>query len=213
MEPIENNFDVKSYYTVSRERHCKVVFYGIYTNCQLAAYNFCLATEKISQMTAALKLPNRSGRVSGDNISKKSSKLSYAMGLVEGMNKRVEEERQERKSQRARLAATKDDDAGGVSNKDKKPAAKVSTVAEEDNDNDSDDESLSQTGKPSAKAKLAAELETGRRLKELENLQQAAIALADHRGKIEKQVLKDNGIEVTLDAEGNAKGKRVYPRP
>jgi flavodoxin len=91
--------------------------------------------------------------------------------------------------------------------------AKVSTVAEEDNDNDSDDESLSQTGKPSAKAKLAAELETGRRLKELENLQQAAIALADHREKIEKQVLKDNGIEVTLDSEGNAKGKRVYPRP
>jgi hypothetical protein len=154
MESIENNFDVKSYYTVSRELHCKVVFYGIYTNCQLgcqlAAYNFCLATEKISQMTAAYKLPNRSGRVSGDNFSKKRSKLSYAMGIVEGINKRVEKEQQEHKSQRARLAATKDDDAGGVSDEDKKPAAKGSTVAEEDNDNDceDEDESLSQTGKP-----------------------------------------------------------------
>ena len=64
-----------------------------------------------------------------------------------------------------------DDDNGSVeegSDEDKKPPAKGSTVADEDNDNDSDDES-SQTGKPSAKAKLAAH----RRLKELENLEQA----------------------------------------
>ena len=198
MEPIENNFDVKSYYTVSRERHCKVVFYGIYTDCQLAAYNFCLATEKISQMTAAYKLPNRSGRVSGDNFSKKRSKMSYAMGLVEGTRKRVEKEQQEHNSQRARLAATKDDDAGGVSDEDKKPAAKGSTVAEKDNDNDSDDESLSQTGKR-------------RRLKELENLEQAEIVLAVHCEKIEKQVLKNKGIALTRDAEGNMKGHNVYP--
>jgi hypothetical protein len=39
---------------------------------------------------------------------------------------------------------------GGVSDEDKKPAAKGSTVAEEDNDNDceDEDESLSQTGTP-----------------------------------------------------------------
>jgi hypothetical protein len=207
MEPIENNFDVNSYYTVSRERHCKVVFYGIYTSCQLAAYNFCQATEKISQMTAAYKRSNRSGRVSGDNFSKKRYKLSYAMGIVEGINKKVEEERQERKSQSARLAATKDDDACGVSDEDKKPAAKGSTVAEEDNDNDSDDESLSQTGKPSAKAKLAAD----RRLQELENLQQAEITLAVHCERIERQVLENKGIRVTRDARGNMKGHNVYP--
>jgi hypothetical protein len=149
-------------------------------------------------MTAAYKLPNRSGRVSGDNFSKKRSKMSYAMGLVEGTRKRVEKEQQEHNSQRARLAATKDDDAGGVSDEDKKPAAKGSTVAEKDNDNDSDDESLSQTGKR-------------RRLKELENLEQAEIVLAVHCEKIEKQVLKNKGIALTRDAEGNMKGHNVYP--
>ena len=149
-------------------------------------------------MTAAYQLSNRSCRVSGDNFSKKRSKLSYAMGIVEGINKRVEEERQECKSQRVRIAATKQADAGGVSDEDKKPAAKGSTVAEEDNDNDSDDESLSQTGKR-------------RRLKELENLEQAEILFADHCEKIEKQVLKNKGIALTRDARGNMKGNNVYP--
>jgi hypothetical protein len=106
-----------------------------------------------------------------------------------------------------------DDDNGSVeegSDEDKKPPAKGSTVADEDNDNDSDDESLSQTGKPSAKAKLAAH----RRLKELENLEQAEIFLAVHREKIEKQVLKslkNKGIALTRDARGNMKGHNVYP--
>jgi hypothetical protein len=87
---------------------------------------------------------------------------------------------------------------GGVSDEDKKPAAKGSTVAEEDNDNNSDDESLSQTGKR-------------RRLKELEDLEQAEIVLADHCEKIEKQVLKNKGIALTRDAKGNMKGHNVYP--
>jgi hypothetical protein len=213
--PITNNFDVKAYSTVSRGHKCMVAFYGIYTNCQLAAYAFRVATERISQMTAAYK-PAKN--MFDSNISTKSSRLSYAIGIVKGIgqdvkrNIRMEKERQERKLQRARLAATKgeayqesdneDDDsfdgddnkegagfslAGGVSDEDKKPAAKVSTVAEEDNknDGDGDDESLAQLGKTTAKAKLAAELETGRRLQELENLQQIA-----------EQVLKDRGLKL-----------------
>jgi hypothetical protein len=224
--PITNNFDVKAYSTVSRGHKCMVAFYGIYTNCQLAAYAFRVATERISQMTAAYK-PAKN--MFDSNISTKSSRLSYAIGIVKGIgqdvkrNIRMEKERQERKLQRARLAATKgeayqesdneDDDsfdgddnkegagfslAGGVSDEDKKPAAKVSTVAEEDNknDGDGDDESLAQLGKTTAKAKLAAELETGRRLQELENLQQAAIVLVDHREKIAEQVLKDRGLKL-----------------
>jgi hypothetical protein len=233
MVPIQNNFNVKSYYIVRRGRKCIVAFYGILTSCQSAAYAFRVATERISQMTAAYK----PGRVLGSNISTRTSRLSYAMGIVKGIRKdvdlniRMEKEQRERKLQRARLAGTKgeahqesdneDDDsfdqdndkkgaafslAGGVSDEDKKPAAKVSTVAEEDNknENDGDDESLAQLGKPRAKAKLAAKREAGRRLEELEKLQQAEIVLVDHSEMIAAQVLRDRGLRVRAGARRRA---------
>ena len=236
-DPIGKNFDVKSYHIVSRGRKCIVAFYGIYTNCQLAAYAFRVATERISQMTAVYK-PEKSDfdmfmtsiRNGSAAASTKSSRLSYALGIVKGIdqdverNIRLEKERQEQKLAKARMAVktgeayqeSDDEDgtgelgdgldnnegfgfshsSGAASDEDKKPAAKVSTVAGEANESDSDDDDipLVQLGKPKAKSK--AELEADRRLKELENLQQAAIVLVDHREKIAEQVLENNGIKL-----------------
>jgi hypothetical protein len=37
----------------AEESDCSVTFYGIYTNAQLAAYAYRVATERISQMAAS----------------------------------------------------------------------------------------------------------------------------------------------------------------
>jgi len=109
-QPICKNFDVKSYHSVSRGRRCEVAFYGIYTNAQLAGYAFKVATERISQMAADYK-PGEPIYY-WEKVSTKSSRLSYAIGIVEGIDRYVdttvaaEKQRQERKLERASLAAT-----------------------------------------------------------------------------------------------------------
>merc|ERR1719491_239731 len=115
MNPIAKNFAVESFYSVARGRRCAVTFFGIYTNCQLAAYAFQVATERISQMTAEYQPAKKKKTMydCNETISTKSSRLSYALGMVNGISKEVdntlqrEKEKKERKLQRAQQAATK----------------------------------------------------------------------------------------------------------
>eukprot|EP00977_Amphora_coffeiformis_P018824 scaffold6750_cov160-Amphora_coffeaeformis.AAC.8 len=108
MEPVCENFAVDSYYT-SHRWCCSVTFYGIYTNAQLAAYAFKIATERIAQMMAEFK-PVMSPF--GWTVSTKSARLSYALGIVKGISQAVdadmerEEKHRKIKLEKARLAAS-----------------------------------------------------------------------------------------------------------
>jgi hypothetical protein len=108
MHPIAKNFSVESYYQVRRGHECSVTFYGIYTNAQLAAYAFRIATHRISQMAAEHrpaapeKKPQRR-MIDQDRaitISTKSSRLSYALGIVQGIAQEVEATMQRETKQR-----------------------------------------------------------------------------------------------------------------
>ena len=111
MGPVSNNFDVKCYMCVARGRRCSVSFYGIYTNCQLAGYAFKVATERISQMSADYK-PEKLV-LSRRNISTRTSRLSYAIGIVRGISKDVdrniamEKQRQQESLEKKRQAASR----------------------------------------------------------------------------------------------------------
>ena len=115
VHPICKNFDVKSFHQVQRGRKCTVSFYGIFTNCQLAAYAFKVATERISQMCDEYKpeKPQQSIFSWGKKVGTKSSRLSYGLGIVEGIDRdvdrniRMEKAERERKLERARIAATR----------------------------------------------------------------------------------------------------------
>ncbi|CAB9503856.1 expressed unknown protein [Seminavis robusta] len=109
--PVAKNFGVKVYNQVRRGHRCTVVFYGIYTNAQLAGYAFRVATERIAQMTAEYT-PNNNKQGTTTNIGTKSARLSYALGIVNGISEEVnrnlqlEDERRQRKLDRARLAVS-----------------------------------------------------------------------------------------------------------
>jgi len=111
--PISKNFDVESFHEVSRGRKCSVSFYGIYTNCQLAAYAFAVAVERISQMAAEYQPAKKPLRFSWQMNNTKSSRISYALGIVRGIDQEVDEtirrekERRMRKLERARQAVSK----------------------------------------------------------------------------------------------------------
>ena len=104
--PISKNFGVESFYSAARGRSCSMTFYGVYTNAQLAAYAFKIATERISQMSAQY-VPS-----TFSNASTRSSRLSYALGIVHGISKEVDEtlrrEKEEikRKLEKARRAVS-----------------------------------------------------------------------------------------------------------
>ena len=88
-----------------------MTFYGIYTNAQLAAYAFKIATERITQMMADYR-PSKRRNWFFREVNTKSARLSYALGIVRGMEDAVEadmeRERLERlqKLERARQAAS-----------------------------------------------------------------------------------------------------------
>jgi hypothetical protein len=110
--PVAQNFDVDTYYSVARGRCCAITFYGIYTNCQLAAYAYRVAVERISQMAAAYNPaqkkkhrqqhnnPWSSG--SRSSITTKSSRLCYALGIVCGIQDEVVASLQREQKQRER---------------------------------------------------------------------------------------------------------------
>ncbi|GMH73869.1 hypothetical protein TL16_g06309 [Triparma laevis f. inornata] len=115
--PVANNFGVKGYHTRMRAKRdgkarFTMTFYGIYSNCQLAAWAFKVAAEKVSIMMGE-HTPNASAVIlSGGSKASytRNARMSYALGMVDGLkrsvsdNKKMEEERREARLRRARLA-------------------------------------------------------------------------------------------------------------
>lgn len=89
-----------------------MTFYGIYSNCQLAAWAFKVAAEKVSIMMGEhTPTPNALILSGGSKASyTRNARMSYALGMVDGLkrsvneNKKMEEERREERLRRARLA-------------------------------------------------------------------------------------------------------------
>ena len=142
--PICKNFDVKSYHSVSRGRKCHVAFYGIYTNCQLAAYAFKVATERISQMMTEYR-PDDGGiddfHSFSPKVSTKSSRLSYAIGIVEGIDQDVdrniayEKEGREKEFEKKRKAAFRGEAYEESDDEEDKEASAGFSFARDDDDN------------------------------------------------------------------------------
>ena len=224
--PISENFGVESFYSTGRGRSSSVTFYGVYTNAQLAAYAFKVSTERISQMSAQY-VPSPLSRV-----STKSSRLSYALGIVFGIQKEVDEaikrekEEKQRKLEKARRAVStgeayeesdNDDDGdetGGYSFPDNHHSSGASLSGETNaspvlSTSDGKEESVD-TNEHSCTAALAsvspgpAETTTQNDsttknqeiLNKMEQEEQAALVLIDHREKVAEKVLEDNGIKV-----------------
>ncbi|KAL3912368.1 MAG: hypothetical protein SGILL_006910 [Bacillariaceae sp.] len=202
---VAENFGVETYYNVWRGRRCQITFYGIYTNAQLAAYAFRVSAERIAQMAADYK-PQKSWR----NISTRSSRLSYAIGMVTGIEREVEaslrreKEQRERKLERARQAITKGE--AYVESDDEDDNEGPGFVMSVDTDDAEAHESSSKDtpGSPGSpkededeanKATLSgAQLE--KRAEELQQESQCALALVDHSKKVAEKVLEDEGIKV-----------------
>ena len=141
--PVAKNFDVKCYYAARRGYTCTITFYGIYTNAQLAGYAFKVAVERIAQM-AAEHQPEKTYYMS-NNISTKSSRLSYAIGVVKGLSKEVDnniekaEERRLEKLAKARMAQSKGEayeESGDEDDKDSLGAYNRDFEVDEDEDMD-----------------------------------------------------------------------------
>ena len=85
-----------------------MTFYGIYSSCQLAAWAFKVAAEKVAVMMAEHK-PDwfEEGGISKAAYTK-NARMSYSLGMVDGLkrsvaeNKRIEEERRAARLVRAR---------------------------------------------------------------------------------------------------------------
>jgi hypothetical protein len=231
MKPISKNFEVESYYTVSRGHECAVTFYGIYTNCQLAGYAYHVAAERISQMAAEHKPTKHFWR----NISTKSSRLSYALGIVRGIDNEVEvtmqreKEKMERKLERARLAASKgeayeesddedDDDIDGPAfslvdhgdggdasgnEDDKKPTAVAAATSTSSGEGIPKPKMNDHSTQSSPPARMSSiSGETlERRVKEMEKEQENSLVLVDHSKKVAKEVLEERNIKVRKGAK------------
>ena len=105
MHPIDANFAVESYYCVHSQHCCAVTFCGIYTNAQLAVYAFKVATERITQMMAGFTPETRPG-----SVNTRSASLSYALGIVAGIDDAVQADLKREELQRReklRLAASR----------------------------------------------------------------------------------------------------------
>ena len=233
MTPVADNFDVKCYKSVRRGKKCSVTFYGIYTNCQLAAYAFRVAVERISQMVAGYK-PVESP------VSTRNARLSYALGIERGIDEEVkaniqrEKERRERKLERARKAVSRgeayeesddegdegegkdevegkdedqdDDDDGagpGFSFPSTPPenegvATMVSPPAvsfKRSNDNDEENGGELSGRAMNQHARLSGD-NLARRLEEMEQEEETALALVNHQEKVADEVLKERGIKL-----------------
>ena len=224
MTPVEENFSVKSYKTVRRGRKCSVTFYGIYMNCQLAAYAFRVAVERISQMAAEHK-PDPPGFLES-SVSIKSSRLSYALGIVRGIKNEVdrnieqEKKRRERKLERARRAVAsgeayeesddeKDEDDDGSNNGDglgfsfpstctppgNEGVATMSFTIGKGRDNEENNVNEPHESAGSEDSKLSGDNLT-QRLEEMEQEEQTALVLVNHQEKVAEDVLKHNGIKI-----------------
>jgi Protein of unknown function (DUF2786) len=221
---VANNFGVKCYKEVRRGKRCTQVFYGIYTNAQLAGYAFRIATERIAQMTAEYK-PIRNWYNS--HISPKSSRLSYSLGIVNGIseevqkNIRLEKERLQRKLERAREAVStgavyeesdeeSDEDCSDAKLSDNEaendgPSFVFPTTASKtiDNRTSGDRDATSVASVPIVDNNLVSLTQTSlpkagsNHLQQLEQEEQAALVLVSHGEKVAEEVLEAHGIKLS----------------
>ena len=190
--PVRLNFKVEAYKTVSRNPpQCSVTFYGIYTNAQLAAYAFKIACERIATMVASYTPTTNNNTASFT----KKARLSYGLGIVEGLtkdvesNKEKEELRRQEKLKKARDAVQK---------------GEAHDESSDDDDDDDDDDEYSSFGtlsnfnsnKNDDSNDKEKEEKAKVRLKVLEKEESAALALMDHHERIAKDILKESNIKV-----------------
>ena len=228
MAPVADNFDVKCYKSVRRGKMCSVTFYGIYTSCQLAAYAFRVAVERISQMVAEY----RPVQQIVSSVATKRARLSYALGIVQGITDEVEaniqqeKERRERKLERARKAVSTgeayeesedegddEDEEDGIrlgysfpsrsgpsslpANETATAAVSPPTVSFDGKSDDSGGNSLGVAPELAGyeDAKLSGD-DLARRLEEMEQEEENALVLVNHREKVADEVLKEQGIKL-----------------
>lgn len=171
VQPICANFHVDAFKTLNRatqyrEGECTISFYGIRTNAQLAAYAYKVASESISLMSANFYPV---ATMSQKKLHVKNARLSYALGIVIGLDRSVtqelrkEEERRKTRLNKARKAAHGDacDESDDGNN---------STLDDEDGDD--------------------VEHPIDLTLDQLEDENAAQLALIDHQKKIAETVLK-----------------------
>ncbi|KAL7546339.1 hypothetical protein ACHAWF_009671 [Thalassiosira exigua] len=203
-KPVCLNFRVKGYLThrrgtSAREGRCSVTFYGVEANAQLAAYAFKIASERIALMAATYDPPRQESLTRAEQGGEtRRARLSYALGVVNGLKKEVEdglqkdEERRKANLMRAQRAATTgeayqedcyDDDYGTGGGEQpchihEKLGKMVEDIAHQNIDNG------------------ANCLSAGQLVDKLERENVAHLALIDHREKIALDVLKSRNIKL-----------------
>ena len=164
VHPICANFRVDAFKYIKkanayREGECSVSFYGIKMNAQLAAYAFKIASEKISLMAANYE-PFTPGET-------RKARLSYALGVVIGIDDYVKEElKKEEKRRKTKLRKARQADKSG-----------------ECNDSSDAEVEASDDG-------LDLNNPIDLTLEQLESEDAAQLALIDHQRKLAEEILK-----------------------
>lgn len=173
--PVTANFRVDAFTTFSQARlfatgKCSVSFFGIKTNAQLAAYAFKTAAERIAFMTASYE-PPRSEGARKQASQTRTARLSYALGVVAGLDRDVKKGLQEEEQKRQEEL------------KRARNAAKTGEAYQEDDDcNDEHDDEPQQQQQES--------IPNEEKLQKLEDEHEARLALVDCNKKIAEDVLK-----------------------
>ena len=174
--PVTANFRVDAFVSFSKATRytssgkCSVSFFGIKTNAQLAAYAFKTAAERIAFMTASYE-PPRSEGARKQASQTRTARLSYALGMVAGLDRDVKREIQEEEQKRQ-------EDLRRARN-----AAKSGEAYQEDVDcNDDHGDEPEQPQQES--------IPVEEKLQQLENEHEARLALVDCNKKIAEDVLK-----------------------
>lgn len=182
ISPVTANFRVDAFTTFSQAKlfvtgKCSVSFFGIKTNAQLAAYAFKTAAERIAFMTASYE-PPRSEGARKQASQTRTARLSYALGVVAGLNRDVKKGLQEEEQKRQEEL------------KRARNAAKTGEAYQEDEDcNDEHDDEPQQQQQES--------IPVEEKLQKLEDEHEARLALVDCNKKIAEDVLKVSDL-VTL---------------
>ncbi|KAK1740166.1 hypothetical protein QTG54_009116 [Skeletonema marinoi] len=180
--PVIANFRVDAFVSFSKATRytscgkCSVSFFGIKTNAQLAAYAFKTAAERIAFMTASYE-PPRSEGARKQASQTRTARLSYALGMVAGLDRDVKREIQEEEQKRQ-------EDLRRARN-----AAKTGEAYQEDvdcNDDHGDEPQQQQQNTP-----------VEEKLHQLENEHEARLALVDCNKKIAEDVLKSQKIKLS----------------
>mmetsp|Transcript_15134 Transcript_15134/g.25541 ORF Transcript_15134/g.25541 Transcript_15134/m.25541 type:complete len:557 (-) Transcript_15134:23-1693(-) len=180
--PVIANFRVDAFVSFSKATRytsrgkCSVSFFGIKTNAQLAAYAFKTAAERIAFMTASYE-PHRSEGARKQASQTRTARLSYALGMVAGLDRDVKRELQEEEQKRQ-------EDLRRARN-----AAKTGEAYQEDvdcNDDHGDEPQQQQQNTP-----------VEEKLQQLENEHEARLALVDCNKKIAEDVLKSQKIKLS----------------